>query len=210
MIKFRFLQKFERAIGLAARGPMVAGLILAATALYLMPTAALAGPCAASSSVPCSPIADDDTSGAAEPSAKAAPITGRFVPDRAPPTAAADAAGAENEVGAAGGPVNAKAKKKSTFTFYGRNSSGQEIDFKFFSKTRNWVWPSATTHWILPPNRKQYYVKLICQNGEKVCFGAWWKSNPNHYWGVGYNGKQGCSACCYICKGGWSAVNFLR
>lgn len=191
----------------------VAGLVLAAMAASFTPTAATAAgkaaPCAASSSVPCSPIGEGDMSAAPDPSSNAAPIEGHVVPDRSPPTAAADAAAGDNDVGAAGSPLKAKAKN-STFTFYNRNSSGQEIDFKFFSKTRNWVWPGATTYWIIPPDRKQYVVKLICQRGEKVCFGAWWKANPNHYWGVGQGGNKGCSSCCYICQGGWDAVNFVR
>ena len=163
-------------------------------------------PCAASTSVPCSPVVKDDH--AAAEASRAPRIRGRILPDEAPPTAEADAA-RDLDAASVGTALDAQ-EAASTFTFYNRNSSGKQINFKFFSKTRNWVWPSATSSWISPPDRKQYVVKLACQKGEKVCFGGWWPSQPNRYWGVGPQGNKGCSSCCYLCRGGWAAVNFVR
>ena len=139
------------------RALIALALTIAALGVVTLERASAAGasPCVALSGVPCWPTGSDDSSAAAASSARSGSRAGEILPDEAPVDADRDAAAAEAEAGAAGTSLDSKAAN-SSFTFYNRNSSGKEIDFKFFSKTRNWVWPSATTYWIAPPDKKQY------------------------------------------------------
>lgn len=87
-----------------------------------------------------------------------------------------------------------------------RNRSGQPIQLQYYSRTRNWVWPGNGWVYNLPADGKTYYSVITCKRGEKVCYGAWVAGNTNYYWGVGYGGKQGCTACCMICGGRQSPI----
>jgi hypothetical protein len=99
---------------------------------------------------------------------------------------------------------------RSTFTFFNRNSSGWDARLRFFSKSRNWVWPGPSSAWVMRPDRVQRVVRISCIRGERVCYGAWRASNPSYYWGVGAWGNKPCWTCCYTCNGGAAAVNFVR
>jgi hypothetical protein len=193
----------------AARAALVAGLVAAGLAIALPAPAGAASGCTSSGGIPCSPITTDDRAEVAEHGIRGRSFQGRTVPDEQPPQAEADTAKDEAFSAAAGSLLNAP-EANSTFRFYNRNSSGKQINFRFFSKKRNWVWPGGNKYWYIPPDRKQYYVTLSCVRGEKVCFGGYWPSQPNVYWGVGRNGDKACAACCYKCNGGQAAVNFIR
>jgi hypothetical protein len=83
-------------------------------------------------------------------------------------------------------------------TFKLADQAGYQIIVKFYSETRNWVWPSATTHWTLT-DTGQHAFSLACQNGEKICFGGAFAANDATYWGVGFQGNKSCKDCCLIC-----------
>jgi hypothetical protein len=121
-------------------------------------------------------------------------VQGRILPLQAPP---ADAA-------------VARANPMSTITFYGKNSVGKPLSVRFFSKTRHVVWPSATKAYVLPADRKIYYIQLKCERREKICVGAWAPKIPNVYWGVGPQGNKACSSCCFTCNGGSVGAEFVR
>ena len=87
-----------------------------------------------------------------------------------------------------------------------RNRSGKPIQLQYYSRARNWVWPGNGWVYNLPANGRVYYSVITCKRGEKVCYGAWVAGNTNYYWGVGYGGKQGCTACCMICNGTQSPI----
>lgn len=72
------------------------------------------------------------------------------------------------------------------------------VELKFYSKTRNHVWPDANRVWVLDDD-KTYVFNLGCQRGEKICYGAWPQGNIRRYWGTGYNATEGCDTCCFIC-----------
>ena len=73
------------------------------------------------------------------------------------------------------------------------------VDVKFFSKNRNWSWPGPNRVWTLKDSRVTR-LTINCRRGEKICYGAWSRGNPNAaYWGVGQYGDSGCRSCCYTC-----------
>jgi hypothetical protein len=73
-----------------------------------------------------------------------------------------------------------------------------KVGIKFYSQTRNHVWPSNERFWVLDDYATHTY-RLSCLRGEKICFGAWSTGNDKTYWGAGHGGKNACSSCCYTC-----------
>lgn len=75
--------------------------------------------------------------------------------------------------------------------------NGENISFRYFSETRNWVWPSANQVFISTPGSNNTN-RLTCNTGEKVCFGG---RQPNHgyYWGVDWDHSKSCANCCFTC-----------
>src|SRR6476660_517716 len=84
-----------------------------------------------------------------------------------------------------------------TFTF--TNDAQFTAFVKMFSQDRAWIWPSATTHYILDDNQPKA-ARLACNIGEKICFGGSYRENDTPRWrGVGYRGNKPCTACCLTC-----------
>lgn len=83
-------------------------------------------------------------------------------------------------------------------TFTMTNKTPNIIQIKVFSQSRNWQWPSATSHWNLDDDAK-HNLRISCQDGEKVCYGASYSANSRKYWGVGLKGDKGCAGCCLTC-----------
>jgi hypothetical protein len=84
-------------------------------------------------------------------------------------------------------------------TFSLKNSSPYTIHLRMFSRSRDWIWPSATTHYTLDDDGV-HTARLTCEVGEKICFGAGWReSDSPRFWGVGFSGTKGCQGCCLTC-----------
>ncbi len=87
-----------------------------------------------------------------------------------------------------------------SITFKVRSFHKFSVDMKFYSKSRNNVWPGASSHWTI----KDYSVKeyrLSCIRGERICYGAATSGSGRMSWGVGLSGKAGCKNCCWTCGG---------
>lgn len=84
-------------------------------------------------------------------------------------------------------------KTRATFTI--TNSDRYSLGLVFYSKSGDGEWPGNGRQYILS-GTKTYNLK--CTPGEKICFGAW-RDHQTTYWGVGRQGKQGCSSCCIQC-----------
>jgi len=75
------------------------------------------------------------------------------------------------------------------------------VELSFFSDTyRNRVWPGGSQIYLLKDSNVHTY-RLNCRKGEKICYGAWRRGNPDSWWGAGYGGRKGCTNCCHICGG---------
>jgi hypothetical protein len=92
---------------------------------------------------------------------------------------------------------NAQASGLVTFNI--TNNARYTIFLKFFSQNRSWVWPTATSNYVLNDN-KEHSIRLTCNIGEKICYGAGYSHDgTGSSWGVGFLGKLGCSGCCLTC-----------
>jgi len=74
-----------------------------------------------------------------------------------------------------------------------------KVQVKFYSKSRNVVWPGNGQAYNLDDSQV-HEIKLNCQGGEKICYGGWVTGNAKLYWGVGVDGKRGCEDCCFTCN----------
>ena len=95
-------------------------------------------------------------------------------------------------------------------TFKMTNKARFNIMIKFFSQTRKWEWPSATSHWNLN-DTAQHNFRLGCQDGEKICYGGSFTADDKTHWGVGFKGDKGCTGCCLTCGNNvWHAWNLTE
>jgi hypothetical protein len=73
-----------------------------------------------------------------------------------------------------------------------------KVGIKFYSQTRNHVWPDSDNFWVLDDYGTHTY-RLSCMRGEEICYGAWATGNDKTFWGVGHGGNKSCRDCCYTC-----------
>jgi hypothetical protein len=95
-----------------------------------------------------------------------------------------------------------------TLTWHVRSNYPYTVELKFYSATRNHVWPNNYEVWLL----NDYLIhtfSLTCRRGEKICYGAWPRGNTRYYWGVGQN-NQSCADCCYTCNGDETIIRDLN
>ena len=102
-------------------------------------------------------------------------------------------------VGAAAASAQVPSAQKGNVTFYLTNQTPYGIMIKFFSQTRNWVWPDGTRHWTLDDDQ-QHAFPFLCEVGERICYGgAYTPDKGGGRWGVGFSGTSNCDGCCLIC-----------
>ncbi len=101
------------------------------------------------------------------------------------------------------------AAQAESLTWRLRSSYPYIVHFQLFSDDRNHVWPSASRVWVLDDS-EVHSVRISCNYGEKICYGAWPSGNTSRIWGVGSEGREGCEDCCYICDGGTTAIHNLH
>lgn len=75
----------------------------------------------------------------------------------------------------------------------------------FRSRNRVHEWPGEGKVWVLKYLSTNIF-DLACNEGEKICYGAWpersgW-SERGLYWGCGRNCQQACKKCCIFCEAG--------
>lgn len=86
-------------------------------------------------------------------------------------------------------------------TFAMRNNHPNAVEVELYSQDRNHVWPGDGQVYILDDGETKQ-MPLSCDEGEKICYGAWIQGDQETYWGVGPGNKQACDDCCYTCTGG--------
>ena len=81
------------------------------------------------------------------------------------------------------------------------NSHGQDLALLFNPVDRQPpppkfnAYPGNNQIFVLPPGQPQR-ITLNCQQGEKICYGAW---RGSIYWGAGYARSHPCHNCCRVC-----------
>ena len=86
-------------------------------------------------------------------------------------------------------------------TFMMQNNHPNALEVELYSQDRNHVWPGDGQVYILDDGEAKQ-MPLSCEEGERICYGAWIMGDRNTYWGVGPGGEEACSDCCYTCTGG--------
>ena len=120
----------------------------------------------------------------------------------------------------------------AALSFWGATASGAELTFqlvndterplslKFFSRAESHQeWPSKTKAYTIRPDAAVQQLKLTCEEGEQICWGAWetvqvvaneitgpagQRATRTHKYstGAGERGLRTCERCCNICKDG--------
>jgi hypothetical protein len=90
--------------------------------------------------------------------------------------------------------------RADTMTWQLRSFHPNAVQVKFYSQNRKAVWPGGTSHYPIRDSKVNSF-KLTCIAGERICYGASVSGNARRTWGLGADGKQRCTACCYTCKG---------
>jgi len=85
-----------------------------------------------------------------------------------------------------------------TFTLTDGCSDGRGIQYRFFDKTANLLWPNSSQVYIIPAGQTRS-TSISCTRGNRICYGAQTDPPAGTYWGVGINGDLGCDTCCYTC-----------
>ena len=86
-------------------------------------------------------------------------------------------------------------------TFEMKNSHPNAVEVELYSQDRDHVWPGNNQVYLLDDGETKQ-IPLSCDQGEKICYGAWIKGDQETYWGTGPNNAQACDDCCYTCTGG--------
>ena len=75
------------------------------------------------------------------------------------------------------------------------------VSLEFYSQDRNHVWPGDGDVYVIEDWDTHTY-SLTCNDGEKICFGAWVRNDSSTYWGAGMDGTEACDTCCAVCGRG--------
>ena len=105
-------------------------------------------------------------------------------------------------------------------TFQFVNNTDRALNVKLFSRAdSHQQWPSKTKAYSLRPDDATQQLKISCEEGEQICWGAWATvqtvgnevTGPNgqratrtskYSSGVGERGLRTCERCCHVCKPG--------
>ena len=98
-----------------------------------------------------------------------------------------------------------RAKDANSITFLIKSDYKYRVQVNFYSSDSNRTWPSSTRSYVIADSEVHVF-SLDCDQGEKICYGAWPDGDPRTYWGVGHNGREGCKDCCYTCGSGTTRV----
>ncbi|OJU01078.1 hypothetical protein DEM27_11575 [Metarhizobium album] len=86
-------------------------------------------------------------------------------------------------------------------TFVMRNSHPNAVEVELYSQDRSHVWPGDNQVYYLDDGESKT-MSLACNEGEKICYGAWVSGDKSTYWGTGPDNAETCTDCCYTCTGG--------
>ena len=86
-------------------------------------------------------------------------------------------------------------------TFQIKNNHPNAMRVELYSQDRDYVWPGDGKDFYLDDGETRQ-LPISCNEGEKICYGAWVDGDEETYWGVGPNNKETCEDCCYTCSGG--------
>jgi hypothetical protein len=110
--------------------------------------------------------------------------------------------------------------QSADMTFQLINDTERQLSLKFFSRGESrQEWPSRTKSYVIHPDPAVQQMKLSCEAGEEICWGAWMTvqsqsgemqgntgQRTTHtgkvLYGTGDRGIRPCEYCCHVCKEG--------
>lgn len=109
--------------------------------------------------------------------------------------------------------------KAADLTFQFINDTERPLSMKLFSRSdSHQEWPSKTKAYTIRPDTAVQQLKISCEEGEQICWGAWQTvqrvsgemggngQRPTHTTkylaGAGERGIRSCKSCCQVCKDG--------
>ena len=114
-------------------------------------------------------------------------------------------------------------------TFQLINDTDRALNLKLFSRSESrQQWPSKAKAFSIKPDAAVQQVKIKCEEGEQICWGAWLTvqsvsgeivgpageratRTSTYSTGTGERGLRTCERCCHICKeGALTPVTTLR
>ncbi len=114
-------------------------------------------------------------------------------------------------------------------TFQITNDTERALNLKFFSRAESrQEWPSKTKAFSVRPEFAAQQIKINCEEGEQICWGAWMTvqsvsgeivgpsgqratRTSKFSTGAGERGLRTCERCCHICMdGAMTPVKTLR
>jgi hypothetical protein len=105
-------------------------------------------------------------------------------------------------------------------TFQIINDTDRSLNYKLFSRGESLQqWPSKTKAYSINPDAAVQQLKISCEAGEEICWGAWQKvqsisgeikganggrdtRTTKYSTGAGDRGQRSCSHCCHVCRDG--------
>ena len=105
-------------------------------------------------------------------------------------------------------------------TFQLVNNTDRPLNMKLFSRAESHQeWPSKTKAFSVRPDAAPQQLKITCEEGEQICWGAWVTvqkvsgeilgangqratRTSKFTAGAGERGLRTCEKCCHICKDG--------
>ena len=107
------------------------------------------------------------------------------------------------------------------FTFQFQNETQRTLALKLFSRGESLrQWPSKTRTYAVKPDSDVQALKIECDEGEQICWGAWTGGQASgtiggshqregrsskSVAGAGDRGIEACANCCHVCKDGGKA-----
>lgn len=82
--------------------------------------------------------------------------------------------------------------------FFVKNQRSRAVAVELFSRDRKTVWPGDDQVFLIEPG-SQKSVPISCNQGERICYGAWVNGDDSISAGVGPDNDQLCDTCCFIC-----------
>jgi hypothetical protein len=81
-------------------------------------------------------------------------------------------------------------------SFYVVNDHRRAIALEFVGRDR--AWPGGDKVYALDAGQKKS-ILIDCEEGERLCYGAWENGNDQVWWGIGPDRDKTCEHCCRIC-----------
>ena len=91
-------------------------------------------------------------------------------------------------------------------TFFMKNRQDRGVAVELFSQDRAISWPGGNKVYFLDVGERKS-MTVSCQEGERICYGAWVNGDDSRWFGVGPDNDQPpCTYCCFICVGQTTAT----